>query len=217
MRLTNDIIAAFYRHHLFSKEDLIKSFKMTMEHIELDKDKEYTEMSKHHKLQLCRKFLAKLEKCRLPELAPADWQFYNYEISSNAIELNLCNTNGDIELSEDGKDISSMDVTIECSLLRVESDYVSIDQFAKIQEVKPLTVRNWIRKGKLRYARQVDKVEWLIPSTQDKPPRYHDFVQYTLLEPLRIDGFPLVSLAEVISIYKDHENKSMYKCSFENF
>jgi excisionase family DNA binding protein len=217
MHSVNDIIAAFYRHSLFSKEDLIKSFKMTMEFIEFDEDMKYTKMSRHNKLQLCKKFLAKLEKCRLPELAPSDWQFYDYEIFGDAIELNLCSTDTDMELSEDGKDISMMNSTVESTLLRVESNYVSIEQFAEIQEVTPLTVRNWIRKGKLRYARLSGNGEWLIPSTEVKPSRAYDFVQWTLLEPLKIDEFPLVAASEVISIHKDYENKSMYKCSFCHF
>ncbi|MHB1153716.1 MAG: hypothetical protein ACYCWE_17635 [Eubacteriales bacterium] len=73
MYLINDIIAAFYRHNLFSKDDLIKSFKMSMEFIELDEDMGYTEKSKKCKIQLCKKFLTKLEKCRLPMMAPVDW------------------------------------------------------------------------------------------------------------------------------------------------
>lgn len=200
MHTVNDIINAFYRHHLFSQDDLIESFKISMEDIE---DTGYTEMSKQHKIQLYEKFLAKLEKCRLPKLEPTDWQFYDFEILGDAIELNLCSTNGDIDLAEDGKEISMMSSTLESTLLKVESEFVSIEQFAKIQEVTPLTVQTWIHKGKLRYARLNDRGEWLIPSTEDKP--------------LRIDEFPLVSASEVLSIYKDYDKKSMFKCSFRHF
>jgi len=185
-----------------------------MEDIE---DTGYTKMSKQNKIQLYRKFLAKLEKCRLPKLEPTDWQFYDIEILGDAIELNLCSTNGEIELSKDGKEISMMSSTLESTLLKVESEFVSIERFAEIQEVTPLTVQTWIHKGKLRYAKLNDSGKWLIPSTEDKPSRSYGFVQWTLLEPIRIEEFPLVSASEVISIYKDYDKKSMFKCSFRHF
>ena len=216
MRKEADILAVFYRYNLFSRDDLVRSFKMTIDIIEEDVDGEYTALSKKHKLELCRKFLAKVEKCRLPVLTPEERQFYEYEIFGDSIQMNLCKA-GDIELSEDGSEVSQLEWTVESTLLRVEADYVSVDQFAKIQEVTPLTVRNWLSKGKLRHAKLKDDGEWLIPTTEDRPTRRYGYVGWTLLEPMRIDEFPLVSAAEFISIYPDREKKGSYACSFRHF
>lgn len=211
----DDILIVFYNKHLFTKEDLVDYFKLEIELIE--EDEKLTPESRRQKLILYNRFLSKLNKCRLPKLEPADLEYYDCEITAHCIELVICKAGSDMELTEDGQDIDSLSSTIENTLLSAESDYVTVEQFAKIQEVTSMTVRNWIRKGRLRYAKLADNGEWLIPSTEDKPSRYYGFVEYSILEPLQIEEFPLVSLSEIISIHRDPDDRSVYKCWFRNF
>lgn len=217
MPMVEDVLSVFYRFYCFSKDDLVETFKLTIESIKNDTHAGYTKGSKQQKLQLCKKFLSTLEKCKLPTLIPEQWQFYDFEFTGEALELNLCEArSGEIELSDDGNDISTMSYTVEGNLLRTEYEYVSIDEFAKIQEVTPGTVRTWIRKGKLRYAKKLDNGEWRIPSVDDKPPRYYCLVQYEIPEPLRIDEYPLVAAADDIMIHEDFDDSSVYKCMLTN-
>jgi hypothetical protein len=212
-----DILAIFYRYYCFSKDDLIQCFKLTMDSIENDKISGYTKGSRQQKLKLCKKFLTTLEKCKLPTLIPEQWQYYEYEFTGNALELSLCEANNcEFELTEDGKDISTMAYSVESVLLRTEYEYVTIDEFAKIHEVTSKTVQNWIRRGKLRNAKMLDKNDWRIPSVDDKPSRYYNLIQYEIPEPLRIDEFPLVSAADNIMIHQDFDDPKVYKCSFTN-
>lgn len=208
-----DIISAFRKHHLFSKEELIQSFKLTMKHIRLDED--CTEESRQAKLQLCDKFLIALKKCKLPELTEP-WWFYEYEFTGDAIELNLCSADGrNMELDEDGF-INGMVSSLENTLLRVECEYITVEQFANIQSVKPAKVQQWIRHGKLRNARKNGET-WLIPSIEDKPSDEYGYVQYLIEDPIEIDEFPFITSSDSVSIHKDLNDATKYICYFEDF
>jgi excisionase family DNA binding protein len=207
---------AFRNSHLFTKEDLIESFELTKEHIEFDEENHYTQASIQKKLQLCNKFLTELQKCKLPKLAEL-WWFYDYEFTGDGIALKLCSTEmDDIELEDDGKTISTMSFTEESILLKVECDYLTVDQFAEIQGVSPITVRQWIRRGKLRNAKKMGR-DWLIPSLEDKPSRGYESVQYIFSEPIEIHEFPLVAVSDSIFIYQDSDNRQIFHCIFDNF
>lgn len=92
------------------------------------------------------------------------------------MELNLCQAD-EIEVEND--EISSMTSTIEHTLIRVECDYLTIEQYASMLGIEPVTVRQWIRRGKLRHAKKNGR-DWLIPNTEDKPRRGFTCVQYIL-------------------------------------
>lgn len=206
---------AFRNSYLFSKEDLIQSLKLTMAHIESDEEVGYTKKSKQKKLELCNKFLSSLKKCKLPTLTEL-WWFYAYEFTWKGIDLNL-STADNIELDEDGYYVSSMTTTIEHTLISIECDYLTVEQFADIQGVTPVTVRQWIRRGKLRSAKKNGR-DWLIPSFEDKPTRGYESVQYLLddAEQIQIEEFPFVSICDSIFIHQD-DNKDKFICFFNNY
>ncbi len=210
----HDIEAAFRNSQLFSKEELILSFELMMEHIEHDAG--YTKGSIKQKLELCNKFLVVLKKCKLPILTEL-YYFYDYKLTGNGIELNLWSAEN-LEVDEDGTSISTMSLALERTLLNVKCEYVTIDQFSKIQEVKPLTVTQWIHRGRLRNAKK-DGDKWLIPSIEDKPSRGYESVQYLIedAESVQIDEFPLVSMCDSIWIRQDDEDKRKFICRFDNY
>ena len=210
------IANAFRNMYLFSKEDIIDSFKLFMEHIEFDEDNHYTNESKQKKIQLCNEFFVALQKCKLPTLTEL-WWYYDYEITGRGIFLNLCLADEkNIELDEDNETISMMSSTVESTLIKIECEYLTVEQFAKIQDVSPVTVRQWIRRGKLRNAKKMGR-DWFISSFEDKPSRGYMSVQYSLAESTQIEKFPLVAAAESIFIYQDDKDKSVFHCIFENF
>lgn len=208
-----NIKSLFQKYHLFSSEEIIQSFELTMEHIK--SNKAYTEESMQAKLQLCNKFLKILKKCKIPDLKEP-WWFYEYEFTGNGIELNLCSADEKtIEADEDGL-INGMTSSIENTLFRVECEYITIEQFAIIHAVKPTIVHEWIHQGKLRNA-QKNGGTWLIPSVEDKPSDEYEFVQYLITEPIQIDEFPFIATSDSVSILQDMDDDTKYICYFENF
>lgn len=144
----NDVVTAFQNSQLFSKSELLQSFELMMEHIENSKETGYAKGSIKKKIELCNKFLTLLKKCKLPTLTEL-YYFYEYEFTGNGIELNLCQ-GSDLKVDEDGTCISEMTISLERTLFKVECDYMTIEEFAKIQEVTPQSVHKWIQRGRLR-------------------------------------------------------------------
>ncbi len=148
-----------------------------------------------------------------PELTELYW-YYNYNYSGTGIDLWLC-SGDDVELSEDKDYISMMTGTTEQLLIHIDCDYVQPEEFASIIGVSPSTVKQWLKRGILRYAKYVDG-KWLIPSTAEKPIRDYGFIQYTfnMDDPPVIEGFPIISVCDSITIYKDGK---MLFCDVDNW
>ena len=131
------------------------------------------------------------------------------------MELNLCHAN-EIEVEND--EISGMTATVEHTLITVECDYLTVEQYSSMLGVEPVTVRQWIRRGKLRHAKKIGR-DWLIPDTEDKPRRGFTCVQYVVDKEAKIesDEFPLLAACDSISIFQDQDNKRKFICYLRNY
>lgn len=204
----------FRNNHLFSKDEILHSLKLIIEHIKNDDEDNNSEAMRVKKIDLCKKFQKEIEKCKLPTLSEL-WWFYEYVFVCDGIDLNLC-TADNIELDNDGF-LSSMNVKIEHKLISVKCDYLTVEKYAEMQDVSPITVRQWIRRGKLRNAKKNGR-DWLISSLEDKPTRGYEQAQYIVEDHnFNIPEFPLVSISDSIFIYQNEDEKSEFICIFEKF
>ena len=87
-----------------------------------------------------------------------------------------------------------------------------------MHEVETITVRQWIRRGKLRHAKKNGR-DWLIPDTEEKPRRGYTNVHYIVENEARIqsDEFSLLAECESIVILPDEDNKSKFICYLDNY
>ncbi|HPR94455.1 MAG TPA: helix-turn-helix domain-containing protein [Syntrophomonadaceae bacterium] len=99
-----------------------------------------------------------------------------------------------------------MTSTVEHTLITVECDYLTVEKYAAMHNVEPVTVRQWIRRGKLRHAKKNGR-DWLIPDTEDKPRRGFTSVQYVVEngEHIESDEFPLLAVSESIFIVQNED------------
>jgi len=185
----------FRKWHLFSKEDILKSLEMLIEYEKTEQD-DYSEQIRRNRVKLCEQFKRLVSMVKLPDFK-YDWWFYEYQFPE----------------VEDGE-MSSMSSHEERTLLTVESDYLSIEEYAALMEVQSETVENWIQKGKLRHARRMES-EWKIPDTQERPKRKFVDVTYIVKFGEEIDSqeFPMLETAETISIRRDENKKNSYMYS----
>jgi len=204
----------FRRDYLFSHEDVLKSLELFIEHEKANVDPEYSANVLKNRIKLCEKFYTAVKKCKLPVLTDL-WWYYDYQFLGEHMELNLCQAD-DIEIEDDH--ISTMTVTVEHTLIRIECDYLSVEQYASMLGVEAVTVRQWIRRGKLRYAKKVGR-DWLIPNIEDKPQRGFSSVQYIVEEGSEItsEEFPLLSASDTITILQDQDQKSIFNCYLDNY
>ncbi|WP_418790898.1 helix-turn-helix domain-containing protein [Phosphitispora sp. TUW77] len=204
----------FRESHLFTREDVLKSLELFIEHEKLNEEAVYSNEVVKNRVKLCEKFYAAVKKCKLPVLTEL-WWFYEYELLGNSMELNLCQAS---EIKVENDEISGMTSTVEHTLIKVECNYITVEQYAAMLNVEPVTVRQWIRRGKLRHAKKNGR-DWLIPDTEDKPRRGFTNVQYIVENDAHIesDEFPLLAVCESISIFQDVDNKNKFICSLRNY
>lgn len=203
----------FRENYLFKREDVLKSLELFIDHEKLNEEPRYANEVVKNRIKLCEKFSAAVKKCKLPVLTEL-WWFYEYQFSGNSMELNLCHAD-EIEVEND--EISEITSTVEHTLITVECDYLTVEQYASMIGIEPVTVRQWIRRGKLRHAKKNGR-DWLIPDTEDRPQRGFTSVQY-IIEETKIESneFPLLSACDSISILQDQNNKSKFICYLNNY
>lgn len=130
-------------------------------------------------LDLLDRFSDAIQKAKIFD-AP-DWWVYAFNIDSKGITLCLEHYNG--YTAYDGENVTPglMDETFE--LLKVKSKRLTVEEYAKSYEVEQGTVRQWIRRGKIRTAMKVGN-EWRIPELTEPPRRGYFFGQYKWTEHL---------------------------------
>ena len=200
----------FKQNHLFNKDELQQSFSAFIDHYQTSDEKEYSTEKRINILELCEKFKNALDKCRLPEMKD-NWWFYQYDLTNDGINLTL-NFCDDFEVDSDNE-IISMTSSEEATMISVKCDYLTVEQYAEAYDVTSTTVRQWIRRGKLRSAQKAGR-DWLIPSIADKPKRGYENVTYFWSHlPLMIrNEFPFLDGYECIYIFQDEQDKSKFNC-----
>lgn len=210
----NETEKVFREFSLFTREEILKSLELFIEHEKTSDEMSYTPAVKKNRVRLCEKFYKTVKKAKVPALTEL-WWFYEYQLNDNGIELELCQAS-DVTVEDDN--IKLMTSTVEQVLISIESEYLTLEKYADMLEVDASTVMQWIRRGKMRFARKNGQ-QWMIPNTQDKPQRGFDSVQYTIDEGKVISSneFPLLAASDSISIIQDTKKKGKYICYFRNY
>ncbi len=125
-------------------------------------------------IEMLGRFEKKIDKSPL-FTAPEDWWAFSFEIASCAITLNLEHYASVTFSSEQEIEDSEVDATFP--LLQVKAELLTVEAFAERNNVLPVTVRQWIRRGKLRTAVKAG-AEWRIPELTEIPVRGYRSARY---------------------------------------
>ena len=210
----DEIEAAFRKSELFSKEEIMQSIEITMDYYQNCEDILYTQRMRNAVSTIWAQFYEKIKKAKLPILTER-WKYYVYEYIGDSLVLKLCE-GSDVEIDEDGL-VSSISIQSDRTIVKVDCPYITLDEYAAMQEVKSITVAKWLKRGKLKYAKFENNV-WKIPLFEERPSRGFSVMQYTLIadRPYVIDEYPLLSLCNLISLFYNTKAKE-YTCYFENY
>ncbi len=211
----NDFVRAekeFTYWYPFTKEELVASFSGYMEYVATENETGITEAMRKKRLELCQLFFDKLQKSNLP-VQNKGHLYYEYCFEDTSVDLNLCRAS-DLSWENDSFEMSS---EVEHTLLSIECDMLSIDEYAELNEVTPATVQRWLKKGKIRSARMRDG-EWVIPVLADRPRRGYEPALYVIDDPgsICIDEYPFVALSSMISVDQDEDDKELFHVLFIN-
>lgn len=160
-------LEAFTEGSIVTKDALLSSLRWKL--IELESGKETDEFKNHSAafrnlyIELVRKFRDKIERTILfNELEP--WWSYTYEIDDSGATLHL--TYADSVDFNDDKNIDFVMVGEDFELVKVRTRLMTVEEYAKVYEVSVGTVRQWIRRGKIRSAVKAGS-EWRIPELSE--------------------------------------------------
>ena len=138
--------------------------------------------------------------------APDGW-FYSFEITNKNAALYIRHVS-EIQEDEDGNVVFDIDERFR--LINYPVGLLTVEQFASRSKIEAGTVRQWIRRGKLRNAIKVGG-EWRIPEIADPPTRGFTPVRYYnnghFFSLPKEFGASLNQHPSVIDIYKSKEEK----------
>ena len=138
--------------------------------------------------------------------APEGW-FYSFVITNKSAALYIQHV-AEIQMDENGNAI--LDVNEKFRLINYPVRLLTVEEYASVSKTEAGTVRQWIRRGKLRNAIKVGG-EWRIPEITDPPTRGFTPVRYYnnghfLSLPKEL-GVSLNQKPCIIDIYKAKEEK----------
>lgn len=142
-----------------------------------------------------------------------DWWAYELTLSYDGIYL-FCNHYNFRGLAPDNK--LDMVCDQEFILLSVKSQLLTVEQYAEQYGVESVTVRQWIRRGKIRTATKYGK-EWRIPILTEPPTRGYSPASYSWKQPLTElpKGYEFLASYDKVLILQVPEAKRQYQLFFQ--
>lgn len=208
MGIRNNDLVQFNAQKLLNKREVIESFEDFMDHHRQgDNEEGYSDGKRKVLLDLCEEFLRKLHECNIPAIMKP-FCCYEYFITHDGIKLDLVRYE-DVSFDEEG--FLEASYYTEYTLTEVSCEYLTAEQYAALYDVTVTTVRQWIRRGKLRTAKKMGR-EWQIPAMADSPKRGFECATYFWKElPAEIgEAFPFLSKTQSVFIYQDEADKKVF-------
>ena len=199
---------------MYDKEDILRNIEEDIRQVEEGKVEEgHTESFWNQYLSLLRRFQHEIENTMLFSELEDYWR-YSYEINELGAKLNLeyIAEVGYDDFDEDGEPASiSPSVGQTFELVTVPSKMLSVEEYAAVYNVSVTTVRQWIRRGKIRSAIKNGR-EWSIPELAEVSGRGYQSGSYFWSCQLNNlpEDFAFLAEARGVSIYQDEKNKDTY-------
>ena len=207
--------AYFEEASIIDKTGLLNDLNFRKRSFEKDAatDTKHSAAYYHTLLSLMDRFIENVRNTVFFDKLEPFWS-YTYEITSEGITLVLSHYTS-VDFDKDYNITGSMgDQDFE--LLSAKCRMLTIDEYAKQYGIENVTVRQWIRRGKIRTAKKYGK-EWRIPELTDFPGRGYQFGQYKVSkEAVFPEPYAYISEYSNISFEQDKTDKSKYHISFSS-
>ena len=205
---SEDRLMLFNQQYMTSKEEVLHKLDLRIQYIERgvangDDDPTYATTMINFLMQ----FKEKVEKTTLFK-SLEDWWSYEYSLSSRGAVLYLVHTRGanvDFNKRISGWHDTTMKVT------EFPAQILTVDEYAASIGVKSGTVRQWIRRAKIRSAFKQGQ-EWRIPELSRPVKRGYFHTRYVWTVKLTDvpKGYEYLSKPSGVSIYQDTDDKKYY-------
>ena len=180
-------------------------------------DKESKEDSKHSAAfydrykDLVMRFRNKVAKSTFPKNLE-DWWEYSYDIRGTGATLNLSHIKS---FDVDADDTVSALVDTRFELMNIRTPLLTVEQYAQSYGVTETTVRQWIRRGKIRSAIKMGS-EWRIPELAEIMKRGYTDGHYARKEYLSDipAEYAFFNDYDYVDICQNRENKGLFDLCF---
>lgn len=199
----------FAKHHSMNKKDLIADIDST-----LDKILKYAQTDPNHSYayysvlkSLLEDLKKKINSVTLMEHLEDGW-CYDWGVNYNGADLQLVHYT-----LYDGYPVEPALAELDQAfqIIFVPTKLLTVNEFASLHGVEVVTVRQWIRRGKIRTAKKYGN-EWRIPALTDTPKRGYTSACYEWTD--TFSGLPedLIYLDEYCRalITQDDDDKKVF-------
>lgn len=192
---------------LHNKDELLYSLKKYMKECKENKI-EYSKNRRDEILRLLDRFIKRINHMDLPQIAELGWSYiYAYDTDGLYLRLQHCS---EVHVDK-AEEFTRYAIDSSFDLFNEQYVFLSVSDYAKLHSVTDTTVRQWIRRGKLRFAVKRGG-EWYIPSIEDKPGRGYKGADYKWTRRI-VDlelRFPYLAGIQMVSIEKSRQQKGRY-------
>ena len=172
-----DELDAFNEGALRTKNDILWDIDWLIRSVEEEgkSDTKHSNAYYTRYISLLRRFRAEVEDTVFPKKLE-DWWRYEYDVKENGATLSLSHASG-VDLNDDGGvDTVFIDTTFD--LIHIKAEMMNVEKYASEYGVTTTTVRQWIRRGKIRSAVKMGS-EWRIPELAEIRERGYQSAQYS--------------------------------------
>ena len=197
-----------------TKEDILYNIDLLLREIDSKRktDVKHSQNFYNRYIDLVTRFRKKVEACTFPEKLE-DWWHYEYSVEETGITLNLIHA-GSVDFNDEGY-IDFVFVDTEFNLITVCAEMMTVEQYAKLNEVTTTTVRQWIRRGKIRTAVKQGG-EWRNPELAEVRDRGYRYAQYEWEAFLTSfpEEYSFINDYGMVTIEQDKEHKGLFNIEF---
>jgi len=208
-----DKLAFFCETALRTKEDLLREIDSLIGKIakESETNPKHSQAFYDRYTELVFRFREKVRKNAFPKELE-DWWRYEYEVRESGIILYLSHIRS-LRISRDDSIDEDKDTTFE--LLHIKARLLTVEDYAQAYGVTVTTVRQWIRRGKLRSAMKVGS-EWRIPELAEVGSRGYRWAQYNRKELLTDlpDAYAFFNDYDYVVIDQNEDRKDLFDVTF---
>lgn len=204
------VLKAIKRHEYTTKESVLSAVEKKMQKYmtSVDVNPQYLQTYYALLVTLLAAFSKRIEASVLFDELPAYWT-YGIDYQYDEFSLNIEHIK-EYYLDDNEEYRSSINDAIY-KLVVLKPTSFTVDQYSKFYAVGTGTVRQWIRRGKIRTAYK-EGGEWKIPELSPPPSRGYESAQYKWLQGL--DNLPdeYAFLADYVlaTLYQDRKDKTKY-------
>ncbi len=200
-------LEAFKSEYLLDKQEILTSMKGYILHCMGTREESWSKPKRRAVIRLLQDFYKQIEEMEDFQ-ATKDWEFFEYNLIGTGVCLERWECT-DIEL-DDKDELASMDAVRLDVVAFLECNYLSVSEFASRHEVSDTTVRQWIRRGKIRHAKKQGR-DWFISELTDYPSRGYEPATYLWTGTLEGEEFQELIGYHQIYICQDRCDKQLFK------